>query len=926
MAGYPFQDKSLSAKERTEDLLSRLTVDEKIHMLSGHQEAVERLGVPEWYVGTEVARGYVARDDDHPSTVFPQPIGLAATFDPALMMELGDIAATEARAYYNQEKKGGLMLWGPTVDMERDPRWGRTEEAYGEEPFLTGEMTAAYTLGMRGKDKNLCKSIPTLKHFFANNEEEHRCDDSSNIPLRLRHEYYYAAFRPAITRGGAMSMMAAYNAVNGEPCILNHDINPIVKGEWGLSFVVTDGGDLTENVTAHRTHTSHAQSIADAIHAGIDSMSDDSATVHTAAYRALEEGLLTEADIDKAVGAVLEARFRLGLFDETPFDKIGKDAICTAESAQTNLRAAREGIVLLKNENTLPLKKEHIRTIAVIGATAGECFRDWYTGVFPTSVPPVDGIRAAFTSAETVFDTCYDRVILKAPNGKYVTVHENGCAYADADSAEAAAEFEQHVWGEGWVNFFAVNEQRYLCLGDGDLLRLRGSFIFDWFTRETFRLNESESGIYITEQLHGRPIGLKQNGALCAKRKTKPADYGRFEIILRSSGAERAKELAERADAVICCVGNDPVQSAKECYDRTTLALPPHQKAIAQAARAENPNTVLAVISSYPYDLRWAQEEMNAILYSSHGGPQLGTALADVLCGAYNPAGCLPMTWYRSEEDLPDLRDYDVARNRVTSRYFDGEPLYPFGFGLSYAAFAYSDLHISTEDDGVQITLNVTNTAAVDGEEVVQVYYCPVQPSVPRPLRQLCAFSRVKIGAGETVSVHLRVMREELAFYDVSRQRFCVEDGDYTFTVGAHSRDSRLSETVHIHGETVPPRDFSAPVSAVTYDDQYELTEQYSLRLRDNYLCCKGWNGTAIYKNVDLRGCTALHFTAASVIGVRNITLLLNGAFIDNCTIQPGDGYDDFREYTISLPEHCGISELVLCFSQHVGLRQIWTD
>ena len=376
---YPFRNQSLTIEERVNDLLQRLTLDEKIKMLSTHHFAVERLGVDEFGVGLEIARGYVGREKEYFSTVFPQPIGMASTFDTELMERIGTVAGDETRAYFNRQRKHGLMVWGPTVDMERHPLWGRTEEAYGEDPCLTGEMTVAYTKGLAGIGDGVeaMKTIPTLKHFCANNNEHKRGNSSSNLELRQRHEYYYSAFEPAITRGGAYSIMTAYNELCHEPAVINKDVQTILKDKWGLGYVVTDGGDFSQNVTDHKLFSTHSESIAKCLKSGADCMTDDSELVHASAYKALQQGLLTEKDIDKAVYNALDARFRLGLFDENcPYDSIGDDVIDCEKHREVNREAALKGVTLLKNDGLLPLDSSKKMKIAVIGSMADENLRD----------------------------------------------------------------------------------------------------------------------------------------------------------------------------------------------------------------------------------------------------------------------------------------------------------------------------------------------------------------------------------------------------------------------------------------------------------------------------------------------------------------------------------------------------------------------
>ena len=306
MKKYRFNDSTLDMKERVADLLSRLTIDEKASMLSSHMAAVPRLDIKEWYVGSEVARGYVSRNPDEPTTVFPQPIGLSGTFDTELMQQLGLVAGKEARVMNKRHPEGHLMLWGPTVDMCRNPLWGRNEEGYGEDPYLTGEMSAAYTRGLADRQGEYYQTIPTLKHFCANNTEKHRGSSSSNVDMRTLNEYYYAAFEPAVTRGGAYSVMAAYNELSGVPAVINPDIQKILKDKWGLGFVVTDGGDFSQNVLFHKYSTSHAETTALAIKNGTDVMTDNEDVVKAAALEAYKSGMISEADIDKYVADIKE--------------------------------------------------------------------------------------------------------------------------------------------------------------------------------------------------------------------------------------------------------------------------------------------------------------------------------------------------------------------------------------------------------------------------------------------------------------------------------------------------------------------------------------------------------------------------------------------------------------------------------------------
>jgi len=345
-------------------------------------------------VGQEIARSYVSRKEEEFSTVFPQPIGMASTFDPCLMEDIGTVTGIEARYYHRQHPMGYLMVWGPTVDPERDPRWGRAEEGYGEDPFLIGEMTAGYTRGMAGDHPIYRRVIPTLKHFCANNTERHRGSDSSNVTPRTLHEYYYRAFEGAIVWGKAGSVMTAYNELSGVPACMNPDLQKVLKDQWGLDFVVTDGADFSQNVLAHHSHTTHAEALATYLHNSCDIMTDNAEMVATAARDALSRHLIMEQDIDRAVGNSLVGRLQLGDLDDAvcPYNTEPVEVDSPAHRL-INQTATREQMCLLHNNGILPLELLPNQSIAVIGPLSNENYRDWYTGQFSYATSIRDGLR-----------------------------------------------------------------------------------------------------------------------------------------------------------------------------------------------------------------------------------------------------------------------------------------------------------------------------------------------------------------------------------------------------------------------------------------------------------------------------------------------------------------------------------------------------
>lgn len=927
---YPFQNPECSVSERVQDLLSRLTLEEKIGMLSTHNLPVERLGICEWYVGHEIARGLVNREKENPSTVFPQPIGMAASFDKEMMREIGKVAGREARAYYNERKNGGLMVWGPTVDLSRDPRWGRNEECYGEDPCLTGEMCAQYTLGLRGEE-TIWATIPTLKHFCANNHEQERAVDNANLDPRLKHEHYYAAFRTPVKCGGAHSVMTAYNEICHAPAVMNHDLKNILKKDWGLGFVVTDGADFSQNVCAHKVFDSHAKALAACLHAGADIMTDEDDCVHSAARKALDQGLISEADLDLAIGNLLESRVLLGHFDpSTPYDQLTRADVNTDADKALNLRAAREGMVLLDNaQELLPLNPAAYKRIGLFGQNADVNLLDWYTGTSDYLVSIRKGLEER--GCEVVYDIGWDIVKLQASNGKFLCIGEDDCLYADADE-EHAAQFYlcEHADHGAWQNLRHVESGRFLNL-DGSAPHLGKDEVYGWFTGETMHCqwHDRLEGYIFSDYLHGRQLALTGNGRIICRPKAHPDAAACLHVIVVSCGEDRIAELAKSCDAVIYCGGNDPEQVARECYDRTSISLPlvqrVHLRSLGKTLADTDIPFILALVSSYPYALGEAQDYPDAILWTSHAGPELGHAFADTIFGECNPAGRLPQTWYALDADLPSIKDYSIIENRMTYRWFDGVPLYPFGYGLSYSSFAYSDMRTEVTDEGIRVTASITNTSAIDGDEVVQVYAHAKSERILRPQIQLIAFERLHIPAGTTVTFETTAPLRELEIWDVSRERLLLETGEYEISIGASSADLRCTQTMHIEGETIPPRDVRTPVRAELWDRQYN-TEIYTDPMTgQTHVRGKRWDNALIYQNCDLTDAKSLTIRAAAPVGTLTARVYLDtsGTPAAEITIPACDGFTDFTELTVPFAAH-GCHDLRIAFGEGMCIESFW--
>ncbi len=906
-------------KEKAKELCNHLDLDDKISLICTHQFPLSNADLGEFYVGTEVARGFVGREKKHYSTVFPQPTGLAGTFDRELMAELGEIAGNEARAYYNANPLLSPCLWGPTVDMVRDPRWGRTEEGYGEDVCLAGELSIAYTKAMAADNGEFVKTIPTLKHFAANNNEKDRDKCNSNIPLRLKHEYYYAAFMYAVKYGGAKSVMTSYNEINEIPALCNPDLENILKKDWGLWFVVTDGCDFSQTVTAHRYCENHAVALAESIKSGCDVLNDSVSLIRNAAKNAIDSGLLTMEELDRAVCNVLYARLRLGqLSPDCPYNDISLDVLEDKNSAEINLRAAKEQMVLLKNNGILPLKKD-TKKIAVLGALADENFRDWYTGYFRNAISAVEGIRREFPESEVFCDDLWDIISIKASNGKYLSVNEKGEITADSNTADENSLFRLIKHGEDCFNLFSEKYGKYAAYKDGTL-KLSNDYIYDWFTAETLNFRNISGNEYIIEDylLHRR-IVLKERGNLSFADNLPVIPENTFTVEVISSGIERGKKLAAQCDAVIFCAGNDPIQHIKECYDRTTLDLG-FQEENAREIYSVNPNTIMALISSFPYSINYSAENLPAILYSTHTGATLGTALAETISGKNVPAGRLAMTWYKSDLDLPDIMEYDIEKSGMTYMYFKGTPLYPFGYGLSYADFEYKCLEISANADGsVTAFVRVANVSDIDSDEVVQLYFAVENSAVSRPVKKLCGFERVHIKAHSEITVRLDVKADILQIYDVRREKFITETGIYKFMAGGSSAELPLTAEMVLNGETLGIR--PCFFSSCTYDMENGVKYGWSRRIKNHYLYVDGWSGTAVYGGINFTEKKYVKLKLSSVYDDRIIVLNI-GKNTYKADIKATTAYDDFEEYIIPI-EKTDEKLLTITMSGGMGLLDI---
>ena len=687
---YPFQNTNLDMEKRIDNLLSIMTLDEKVACLSTKPD-VPRLGIK----GTDHVEGLHGlamggpsdwgQKNPHCTTIFPQAIGLAQTWDTALIRKVAFTEAYETRYMFQSKyKRGGLVVRAPNADIGRDIRWGRTEECYGEDAWFNAQMVTAFVIGLQGDNPKYWLTASLMKHFLANSNENSRDSSSSNFSKRLFYEYYSYPFFKGITEGGSNAYMAAYNSYNQIPMTVNPVLKQVTVDKWKLNGIIcTDGGAFQMLVNSHHYFPDLYVAAAACIKSGINQFLDD---YQKGVYGALANKYITEADLDSVLRGVFRVMIKLGQLDPdemVPYKKIGvKDTIdpwLTDAHKQLALDATLKSIVLLKNDkNTLPLQIGKLKTIAVIGTLADTVIMDWYSGNPPYFVSPLQGILN-FT--------------------------------------------------QGKVNVVFAPDNRY----------------------------------------------------------------------------NKAVELAKTADVVIVLAGNNPTGNAgwaqcpnpsdgKEAVDRKSLDL--EEEALIQKIYKCNPNVILVLQSSFPYTINWSQANLPAILHITHSSQETGTALAKVLFGAYNPAGRLVQTWPTDMAHLPPMMDYDITKGR-TYGYFKHKPLYPFGYGLSYTQFLYSDMQINKQNfsatDTISVSFQLKNSGEMNGDEVVQLYVTFPDSKVIRPKLKLCAFNRVYVESGNIRQVILKIPVMDLAYFNEEQDRFTVEPGKIAFKIGGSSDTFQLS-------------------------------------------------------------------------------------------------------------------------------------
>jgi len=831
-----YKDTDKTIDDRVNDLVSRMTLEEKVSQMVYNSPAIERLGIPEYNWWNEALHG-VARNGI--ATVFPQAIGLAATWDKDLVFRAASVISDEARAKYNiaisRNKRGiyqGITLWSPNINIFRDPRWGRGMETYGEDPYLTGEMGVQFVKGLQGNNPKYLKTIATPKHFAVHSgpESERHVFNALVNDYDLR-ETYVAHFKKCVIEGNAYSVMCGYNRLRGEACcgsdlLLKH----LLRDEWGFKgLVVSDCWAVPDMFNFHKIVKSNEEAASVAVRAGTDL---ECGNAYPSLVSAAKQGLITEDEINVSVKRVFRARFKLGMFDPAdmvPYTKL--TSIDTKENKDIALEAAKKSIVLLKNANNiLPLDK-NIKTVAVLGPNANdvEVLLGNYNGFPSTPSTPLQGIKEKLPNANVI----YERGCDLAENMPAFDVIETSYLFTNADKKEhgLTGEYFNNREYKGSPTFSRVDKKIDFAWWDGapdssfdpDNFGVRwsgvivpeksGEYTLGGYGFNGFKIYFQDS-LFVQFDGEFDPVKTYKTVALEAGKSYnikiefyKKLRYSFMQLIWSApdeNREQRAVEAAKKADVVVMVMGLSPRLEGEEMKvdvkgfkggDRLTLDLPEMQSDFIRKIYTTGKPVILVLLNGSALALNWEKENLPAIIEAWYPGQSAGTALGDILFGDYNPAGRLPVTFYKSVEQLPAFNDYSM-KNR-TYRYFKGEPLFPFGFGLSYTTFEYKNLSVDKEriskDDSATVTIDVKNTGNKDGEEVVQMYVKAEHDTLA--VKTLKGFKRISLKAGETKKVSFTINPDILSRW-VNGKGYSVEKDKYTIMIGRSSADNDLSEIV----------------------------------------------------------------------------------------------------------------------------------
>ena len=835
-----FRDSSLPSEQRAELLLQELTLEEKISLMMDVSKPVERLGIKPYNWWNEALHG-VARAGL--ATVFPQSIGMAASFNDSLVYEVFTAVSDEARAknaYYaskgSYERYQGLTMWTPNVNIYRDPRWGRGIETYGEDPYLTTRMGVNVVKGLQGvSDGKYDKLHACAKHFAVHSGPEwnRHSFDVEDLPLRDLYETYLPAFKALVQDADVKEVMCAYNRFEGEPCCGNKRLlTQILREEWGFDGIILSDcwaiNDFFEE-KGHKTHKDSASAASAAVLSGTDL---ECGATYQSLLKGVQNGLIDESAIDKSVKRVLKARFELGEMDDpskVSWTKIPFSVVASAAHDSLALKMARESMTLLLNKQiVLPLKRGNL-TVAVMGPNAKDSVMMWgnYNGVPAHTVTVLDGIRAALGKGDKLIYEqgcpCIGDDLLESVFSECKSEGRPGFSarYWNNVNHEGKVDVETRVMtpfnfctsgatvfapGVNLTDFSATYNATYVPKASGEV-------IFDVYSFGKGRLLVNQKEAMSFYNSHG---GNKQSYALQVEAGKKYDIELQFEYLQSDAqlnfdmGFKKKVDIAKsvnavrNADVVVFVGGISPSLEGEEMGvdlpgfkkgDRTSIELPEVQRNLLAALHRAGKKVILVNCSGSPVGLVPETETCEAILQAWYPGQQGGRAVADVLFGDYNPAGRLPVTFYRSIEQLPDFEDYNMTGR--TYRFMKERPLFPFGYGLSYTTFTYGAATFSKQtvgsEDNLSLVVPVSNTGSRDGEEVVQVYLSKVGDEAG-PVKTLRAFKRVSVPAGKTVNVHITLSKKDLEWWNEATHSIQFCPGEYQVWIGGSSDEKALSK------------------------------------------------------------------------------------------------------------------------------------
>ena len=833
----PYLNPALPTEQRVADLISRMTLEEKAAQLVNQARAIPRLNIPAYDWWSESLHGVAVNG----TTEFPEPIGLAATFDAPGIHEMAVAISIEGRIKHVQAVRAGhsnifegLDFWAPNINIFRDPRWGRGQETYGEDPFLTARMGVAFVTGMQGDDPRYYRTISTPKHYAVHSGPEstrHMADVKVSKHDEL--DTYLPAFRATVTEGKTGSVMCAYNSINGQPACANEFLLvDQLRNKWGFNgYVVSDCEAVRNIFNGHHYKSTQAEASAISLKLGMDNECIDFTARVTddhdyAPYlEAVKQGYLKESDIDVALKRLFTAQMKLGMFDPpemVPYTKIDENLLEGPAHRALARKLANESMVLLKNDGVLPLKTSGIK-IAVVGPLAEQTnvLLGNYNGIPTRSVSVLEGLRAEFPKAGIQFvpgTQFLSKNVSPVPpqlltiDGKpgakasYFAMKDMLAFMSSATTQPPLASRVESGIGvvKGSLPPEAAKEQAPIVSWEATLtpqttddfyLGFRGNGLFRvWLDGNVLTMAYQTNGVETkVGHVHleaGKSYALKVDYA----PKQGSDEPGQLVWTkLDAHPSPEAIEAAQKSDVVVAVVGITSELEGEEMHvseegfkggDRTSLDLPQPEQDLLESLAATGKPLVVVLMNGSALSINWAKEHANAILEAWYAGEEGGAAIAQTLAGINNPAGRLPVTFYKSVADLPPFEDYSMA-NR-TYRYFTGTPLYPFGYGLSYSSFTYSKVKLSSKNlkagEALVVDADVKNTSKRDGDEIAQLYL--TYPKLPgAPIRALCGFTRVHVAAGKTAHVHVTVNPRDLSHVTEAGQRI-VAPGTYKLSVG----------------------------------------------------------------------------------------------------------------------------------------------